>query len=82
MKMNFTNHKIFKLSLEWSGVITAIVYSMLIALNIGAEYLAFFLLLVSAILIGSWAVLNRFIGIFLLQIFYISVAIIGLIRWY
>lgn len=55
---------------------------MLIALNIGEEYLAFILLLVSALLIGSWAVLNRDLGIFILQIFYRSAAIIGLIRWY
>ena len=82
MKTHFTTHKRFKLSLEWAGVITAIVYSMLIALNIGAEYLAFILLLVSALLIGSWALLNRYLGIFLLQIFYLSAAIIGLIRWY
>ena len=25
--------------LEWSGVITAIIYSLLVALNIGAEFL-------------------------------------------
>jgi len=31
--------------LEWSGVGTAILYSMLIALNIGAEFIGFFLLL-------------------------------------
>jgi hypothetical protein len=55
---------------------------MLIALNIGAEYLAFILLLLSALLIGGWALLNRYLGIFLLQIFYLSAAIVGLIRWY
>ena len=38
--------------LEWSGVITAIVYSILVAMNIGAEFLGFTLLLISAILIG------------------------------
>ena len=35
--------------LEWFGVLTAILYSMLIALNIGAEFLGFTLLLISAI---------------------------------
>ena len=39
--------------LEWSGVITAILYSMLVALNIGAEFLGFSLLFVSALLIGA-----------------------------
>ena len=80
--MHFTTHKKFKVLLEWAGVITAVIYSMLIALNIGAEYLAFILLLVSALLIGIWALLNRYLGIFFLQIFYLSAAIIGLIRWY
>ena len=44
--------------LEWTGVITAIVYSLLVALNIGAEFLGFALLLISAILIGLWAYLG------------------------
>ena len=78
--MHFTTHKSFKLSLEWTGVITALVYSMLIELNIGAEYLAFILLLISALLLGSWVILNRYLGMFLLQIFYLSAANIGLIR--
>ena len=82
MKIHFTTNKGIKLSLEWGGVITAVVYSMLIALNIGAEYLAFILLLLSALLIGSWAILSRYLGIFLLQIFYMSAAVVGLIRWY
>jgi hypothetical protein len=34
--------------LEWAGVATAILYSMLIALNIGAEFIGFSLLLISA----------------------------------
>ena len=34
--------------LEWAGVTTAILYSMLIALNIGAEFIGFSLLLISA----------------------------------
>ena len=41
--------------LEWAGVATAISYSMLIALNIGAEFVGFSLLLISAFLIGLWA---------------------------
>ena len=43
-------------SLEWFGVITAIVYSLLVAFNIGAEFIGFTLLLISAIAIGAWAV--------------------------
>ena len=38
--------------LEWSGVGMAILYSVLIALNIGAEFIGFSLLLSSALLIG------------------------------
>ena len=55
--------------LEWTGVITAIVYSLLVALNIGAEFLGFALLLISAILIGLWAYLGNHRRILLLQIF-------------
>ncbi len=45
------NNKIF----EWAGVITAILYSLFVALNIGIEFFGFCLLLISAILIGIWA---------------------------
>tara|TARA_B100001175_G_scaffold167052_1_gene141616 strand:- start:1453 stop:1683 length:231 start_codon:yes stop_codon:yes gene_type:complete len=68
--------------LEWLGVITAIVYSLLVALNIGAEFLGFTLLLISAILIGLWAYFGKHRGILLLQIFYASAGIIGMIRWF
>ena len=68
--------------LEWLGVITAIIYSLLVALNIGAEFLRFALLLISAILIGLWAYFGKHRGILLLQIFYASAGIIGMIRWF
>jgi len=68
--------------LEWTGVITAIIYSLLVALNIGAEFLGFTLLLISAILIGLWAYFGKHRGILLLQIFYASAGIIGMIRWF
>jgi hypothetical protein len=68
--------------LEWLGVITAIIYSLLVALNIGAEFLGFVLLLISAILIGLWAYFGKHRGILLLQIFYATAGIIGMIRWF
>ena len=68
--------------LEWSGVITAIIYSLLVALNIGAEFFGFTLLLISAILIGLWAFIGKHNGILLLQLFYASAGIIGMIRWF
>ncbi len=68
--------------LEWLGVITAIIYSLLVALNIGAEFLGFTLLLISAFLIGLWAYFGKHRGILLLQIFYASAGIIGMIRWF
>ena len=68
--------------LEWLGVITAIIYSLLVALNIGAEFLGFTLLLISAILIGLWAYFGKHKGILLLQIFYATAGIIGIIRWF
>ena len=68
--------------LEWLGVMTAIIYSLLVALNIGAEFLGFTLLLISAILIGLWSYFGKHRGILLLQIFYATAGIIGIIRWF
>ena len=67
---------------EWVGVITAIFYSVFVALNLGLEVIGFFLLLVSAISIGVWAYLNRYRGILFLQFFYSCAAIVGLFRWW
>ena len=58
--------------LEWFGVITAIIYSLLVAFNIGAEFLGFMLLLISAIAIGMWAYVGKHKGILFLQFFYAS----------
>ena len=69
-------------SLEWFGVITAIIYSLLVAFNIGAEFLGFTLLLISAVAIGVWAYLGKHKGILFLQFFYASAGIIGMIRWF
>ena len=69
-------------TLEWFGVITAIMYSLLVAFNIGAEFVGFTLLLVSAIAIGMWAYLGKHKGILFLQFFYASAGIIGMIRWF
>ena len=68
--------------LEWTGVLTAITYSMLVALNIGVEFIGFMLLLISAILIGIWAYIGSHKGILFLQLFYASAGIIGMLRWY
>ena len=63
-------------------MITAIIYSLLVALNIGAEFFGFTLLLISAILIGLWAFIGKHNGILLLQLFYASAGVIGMIRWF
>ena len=68
--------------LEWAGVITAILYSLFVALNAGLEFLGFSLLFVSALLIGIWAYKLKYKGILLLQIFYASAGIIGMYRWF
>ena len=68
--------------LEWGGVITAILYSFLIALNIDLEFLGFSLLLLSAFLIGMWSIKGNHKGILILQLFYAIAAIIGMIRWF
>ena len=72
------NNKIF----EWTGVTTAILYSLFVALNIGIEFVGFSLLLLSAILIGIWAYRGKHKGILLLQFFYAGAGVIGMIRWF
>ena len=69
-------------TLEWCGVVTAILYSLLVAVNIGAEFFAFLLLLISAILIGLWSYKGSHKGILFLQVFYATAGIIGMIRWF
>ena len=76
--MSFSKNKI----LEWSGVITAIAYSLLVAMNIGAEFVGFILLLISAIMIGLWSYFGKHKGILLLQVFYASAGIVGMVRWF
>lgn len=73
-----TREKLF----EWTGVATAIIYSLLVAMNIGAEFVGFTLLLISAGLIGIWAYLGKHRGILFLQLFYAAAGIIGMLRWY
>ncbi|MAD28660.1 MAG: hypothetical protein CMP00_03230 [Woeseiaceae bacterium] len=73
---------ISKKVLEWFGVITAIAYSMLVASNTGNEVLGFTLLFISAVAIGVWAFLCRHYGILLLQFFYATAGIIGVVRWF
>ena len=68
--------------LEWAGVATAILYSTLIALNIGAEFFGFSLLLFSAFLLGLWAHFGRHRGILFLQLFYATAGVIGMFRWF
>jgi|TARA_B100002003_G_scaffold122577_1_gene113165 nicotinamide riboside transporter PnuC len=67
--------------LEWGGVITAISYSLLIALNIGAELIGFSLLFISAVLIALWSLKGNHKGILILQLFYATAAILGFFRW-
>ena len=67
---------------EWLGVISAIIYSLLVALNIGAEFVGFSLLLISSFLIGIWAYWGEHRGILILQLFYASAGIIGMFRWF
>ena len=71
-----------KKALEWFGVFTAIDYSMLVASNTGNEVLGFTLLFISAVAIGIWAFLCKHYGILLLQFFYATAGIIGVVRWF
>ena len=76
--MDLTKEKI----LEWSGVATAILYSLLVAMNIGAEFIGFTLLLISSGLIGLWSYFGSHKGILVLQLFYATSGVIGMTRWY
>jgi len=69
-------------SLEWVGVITAIAYSLLVASNIGLEFIGFLLLLISAMAIGLWAHRGGHNGILLLQFFYALAGLVGMVRWF
>ena len=66
---------------EVAGSVTAMAYALLIASNTGMEVLGFSLLLISALLFAAWGVIDRRWTFLLLQVFYASSAIIGLIRW-
>ncbi|NBQ35642.1 MAG: hypothetical protein EBU16_03940 [Actinobacteria bacterium] len=76
--MGLNKSKVF----EWLGVVTAIIYSLLVAANIGAEFIGFTLLLASSAFIGVWAYLGKHKGILFLQFFYATAGIIGMIRWF
>jgi len=76
MKINTSKY------LEWGGVITAILYSFLIALNISLELIGFSLLLLSALLLACWSFIGKHKAILILQLFYAIAAIVGMIRWF
>jgi len=67
---------------EWLGVVTAIVYSLLVAANIGAEFIGFTILLAYSAFIGVWAFMGKHKGILFLQFFYATAGIIGMVRWF
>ena len=66
---------------EVSGSIIAMAYALLIASNTGNEILGFALLLTSSSLFAAWAIIDRRWTFLVLQGFYASSAVIGLIRW-
>ncbi len=66
---------------EFTGSFLAILYAVLIASNTGNETLGFILLLISALLLAGWAIIDKRWSFLVLQFFYVVTAIIGLIRW-
>ncbi|MBS8227470.1 hypothetical protein [Vannielia litorea] len=66
---------------EITGSVLAMAYALLIASNVGAETLGFTLLLISSGLFAAWAVIDGRWTFLLLQAFYASSAVIGLVRW-
>ncbi|MCZ4351279.1 hypothetical protein O4H61_02005 [Roseovarius aestuarii] len=66
---------------EVSGSVLAMAYALLIASNTGNEVLGFSLLLLSSGLFAGWALIDKRWTFLLLQGFYATSAVIGLIRW-
>ena len=66
---------------ETTGSVLAMAYALLIASNTGNEILGFSLLLASALLFAAWAVIDQRWAFLVLQFFYATSAIIGLVRW-
>ncbi|WP_223421117.1 hypothetical protein [Tateyamaria pelophila] len=66
---------------EISGSVLAMAYALLIASNTGNELIGFTLLLVSSALFAAWALIDKRWTFLLLQGFYATSAVIGLIRW-
>jgi hypothetical protein len=66
---------------EVFGSATAVLYALLIASNTGQEVLGFSLLLISALAFAIWGIIDRRWAFLILQAFYITSAIIGIIRW-
>ncbi len=66
---------------EISGSVLAMAYALLIASNTGNELIGFTLLLISSGLFAAWAAIDKRWTFLLLQGFYATSAVIGLIRW-
>lgn len=66
---------------EITGSVSAMAYALLIASNTGREMLGFSLLLLSSGLFAGWALIDKRWAFLLLQGFYATSAIIGLLRW-
>jgi len=74
------NQKLIRI-FETSGSVLAMAYALLIASNTGNEMLGFSLLLVSALLFAAWGWIDKRWAFLVLQFFYATSAIIGLVRW-
>lgn len=66
---------------EITGSALAIVYAFLIASNTGNEVLGFGLLLVSSGFFAVWGFIDERWAFLLLQFFYITSALVGIVRW-
>ena len=77
---NDRNAKLIRI-FETTGSVLAMAYALLIASNTGNEILGFSLLLTSALLFAAWAVIDKRWAFLILQFFYATSAIIGIIRW-
>ena len=77
---NSRNQRLVRI-FETSGSVLAMAYALLIASNTGNEILGFSLLLASALLFAAWGWIDKRWAFLILQFFYATSAIIGLVRW-
>lgn len=69
-------------SLDWVGALSGIIGALIIASNIGINWIGYIIFLVSSLCYSylGWKVNRK--GLMVMNLFFIVINIIGLIRWF